>query len=98
MNTANLQLEGLLVALAEMSRALAQAGILPMDAFRDALQKAEEAVVSDEPRTRQLSDSQIDAMLFPIRYLALASRDGSSPQSFARLATGIGRLKPDREP
>ncbi|WP_370956262.1 hypothetical protein [Bosea sp. RCC_152_1] len=98
MNTANLQLEGLLVALAELSRLLVQAGAVSQEAIEEALQKAEQAVHADEARTRQLSDSQVDAMLFPIRYLALAGKAGGETQSFADLAAEIGRLKPDRVP
>jgi hypothetical protein len=96
MNTANLQLEGLLVALAELSRVLVESGCVSRDALEEGMRKAEQTIHADEARTSQLSASQIGAVLFPIRYLALANTVETS-QSFARLAAEIGHLKPDRE-
>lgn len=94
MNTANLQLEGLLVAMAQLTRQIAEAGVLPRESIRHALDAAETAILADEQRRAQLSDSQIEAMLFPVRYLATALSPASAGRGFSDTAADIGRAKP----
>lgn len=93
MNTANLQLAGLCLALDGICRALVDRGLLPSDAILDALAKAEAAALA-EPR--DLSDAHRDAICFPIRVLRAGLGTPNGATDFAALATQVGREKPER--
>lgn len=97
MNTANLQLEGLLVAVAELTRLLVRKGLVDEAEVEQALAAAEAAMRADHPRMEQLSGSNAEAVCFPIRFLsaALHARDGS-PLAFSELACRVGQTKPLR--
>jgi hypothetical protein len=92
-NTANLQLAGLCLALDGLCRALIKSGALPREAIVDALAEAEAAALS-EPR--DLSDAHRDAMCFPIRALRAGLDNPVGISQFAALATQVGRDKPQR--
>jgi hypothetical protein len=97
MNTANLQLEGLLVAVAELTRLLVRKGIVEEVELEQALAAAEAAMRADQPRMEQLSGSNVEAVCFPIRFLsaALHAKDGT-PLAFSELACRVGQSKPMR--
>lgn len=95
MNTANLQLEGLLVVMAQLVRQVAEAGPGARQAVEKALNAAEATILSDEQRRRQLSDSQMEAMLFPVRYLAATLDSPGGERNFSQTAADIGRSKND---
>ena len=95
MNTANLQLEGLLVAIAAVNQALVAKGVLATAEIDRALAISEQTALGDERLTEDLSPSNRDAVLFPIRLLRLANNmagDRSVPP-FAELARAVGESK-----
>lgn len=97
MNTANLQLEGLLVAVAELSRLLVRKGIVAESEVEQALAAAEAALRADLPRMEQLSGSNAEAVCFPIRFLSAALRaKDDAPLAFSELACRVGQSKPAR--
>ena len=64
MNTANLQLEGLLTAIASINALLVHSGIVSRGEMQQALERAQHGVNSE---ARGLSEANQKAMLFPIR-------------------------------
>ena len=95
MNTANLQLEGLLVAIAAVNQALVAKGVLATAEIDRALAVSEQTALGDERLTEDLSPSNRDAVLFPIRLLRLANNvagDRGVPP-FAELARAVGESK-----
>jgi hypothetical protein len=94
MNVANLQLEGLLMALASINHVLVRNGIVTKEELDTALRKAEEGETSQD-RSEELSLSSRDAINFPIRILQLANQcqpEADLP-SFATLAKMVGQVK-----
>jgi hypothetical protein len=91
MNTANLQLEGLYSALAALTNALKEKGVLTAEEIDACLTAAEAATVSDRPQ--ELSHANVDAIRFPFRYLRATNKAGNPPPSFAAVATQIGLTK-----
>ena len=69
MNTANLQMEGLLLALAALLDAMKRNGLLSREDVQAALEQAEKAGTADGQRPDDLSHAQVEAILFPIRFL-----------------------------
>lgn len=99
MNTANLQLEGLLMALAGLNEMLVAKGIATVEDIEKALSKSEQIVLGDDRVAEDLSPANRDAIAFPIRFLRLANGDepGTSP-SFRELARRVGETKgPDND-
>ena len=96
MNTANLQLEGLYVAVASLMNAIRDKGLLSEEDIEGALARAEEVALADPIRPSQLSPAHVDAICFPLRLLRLANRAGAQGQqpSFTELATQVGQMKP----
>ena len=95
MNTANLQLEGLLMAIAAVNQALVAKGVLATEEIDRALAISEQTALGDERLTEDLSPSNRDAVLFPIRLLRLANNmagDLGVPP-FAELARAVGESK-----
>lgn len=95
MNTANLQLEGLLVAIAAVNQALVAKGVLATEEIDRALAISEQTALGDERLNEDLSPSNRDAVLFPIRLLRLANNmagDRAVPP-FAELARAVGESK-----
>lgn len=95
MHVANLQLEGLLMAVASVNNVLVRKGMLSVQEIDEALAKVETGLMADEHVTEDMSASNRDAVCFPIRFLKLANLGQSedSIQSFAELAREVGRLK-----
>lgn len=92
MNTANLQLEGVCVALSAVLEALRRSGALSGPALEAALTSAEDSIRRDGARREELSLANVEAMCFPVRYLLAASRlpAGEEPAAFSTIAAGIG--------
>jgi hypothetical protein len=94
MNIANLQLEGLYLAVAAINNALVEKNLLTREEIDFALRRAEQTALGDY-RTEELSFSERDAMAFAPRLLALANNtaaDGFTPQ-FSELAKMVGQTK-----
>ena len=94
MNVANLQLEGLLMAIASINHILVRKGVLSVEEIDKALRKAEAKETGDE-RSDGMSPSSRDAVNFPIRLLKLANQcqpEADMP-SFSELARMVGKLK-----
>ena len=90
MNTANLQLQGLLGVVSSLLQTLEQKGVLSRAEIETLLERAE----ADSTRGGQhgeLSDANIEAVLFPARYLRAAQRSGTA--TFAEIARSIGQQK-----
>ncbi|WP_274627086.1 hypothetical protein [Arvimicrobium flavum] len=95
MDVANLQLEGLLMAVASVNKVLVQKGVLTVDEIDEALRKAEASMTGDERLNADMSPSNRDAVCFPIRFLQLANlrQPQDQVQSFAQLTRGVGLAK-----
>ncbi len=93
MNTANLQLEGLLLALASLVELLERKGIASRDELDAMLAEAEHNAGSDPGRLTELSPANVDAICFPIRFLRTALREPGSDKTFAQLTTAVGQTK-----
>ena len=95
MNVANLQLEGLLIAIASLNNLLVRKGILSVDEIDTAMAKAEANIIGDERVYEDMPPAQRDATCFPIRLLKLANlgQSENSVQSFAELARLVGQTK-----
>ncbi|MBZ9703074.1 MULTISPECIES: hypothetical protein [unclassified Mesorhizobium] len=94
MNVANLQLEGLLMAVASINHVLVRKGVLTSEEIDIALRKAEAGETSEE-RSEGMSASSRDAVNFPIRLLELANQcqpEADMP-SFSKLARMVGQMK-----
>jgi hypothetical protein len=96
MNTANLQLEGFALALAALTRALRDKGLMSAAEIDKALEAAEQAALSDTTRTEHLSDANQDSILFPIRLLRVYNGEGRIP-SFTDAARYVGVTKPPHD-
>ena len=97
MHVANLQLEGLLMAVASVNNVLVRKGVVSIAEIDDALAKAESGLMADEHVAGDMSASNRDAVCFPIRFLsaALDAKDGA-PLAFSELACRVGQSKPAR--
>jgi hypothetical protein len=95
MNTANLQLQGLLLAVASINNALVHKGLLSIDEIDLALRKAEASLTGEERLFEDMSPANRDAICFPIRLLQLAnnSQGESSIPGFSELARMVGQTK-----
>lgn len=91
MNTANLQLEGLYMALSAILDALRSKGLLSGTDIELALLEAEKAA-SSTPQ-RQLSPANLEAICFPFRYLRAANRAGAEHLSFAEVAVQVAQQR-----
>lgn len=95
MNVANLQIEGLLMAVAAINNTLVRKGILSVDDVDLALRKVEASLTGDERLYEDLSPSNRDAVCFPIRLLmaANAMQGQADVPSFAELTRSVGQTK-----
>jgi hypothetical protein len=95
MNTANLQLEGLYLAIAAINNALVKKGVLSRDEIDQALRLAEQTAIGDDRASEDLRSANRDAIAFPARLLALANRTASENEisSFSELARMVGTTK-----
>jgi hypothetical protein len=94
MNPANLQLEGLYLAIAALVTSLRENNVLSAEQIDAALDRAEMVAKSDPERIGALSASSMEAMCFPIRLLRLANRMPSEDvASFSDMARIVGQTK-----
>jgi hypothetical protein len=91
MNTANLQLEGLLLAVAAMAEALKDKGLVSQDEIETALARAESVARGDPRRPEEMSAANVAAVLFPIRFLRKANEGGADAGAFSHLAARVAR-------
>lgn len=92
MNTANLQLQGLIMAVACISETLVEKGALTHQELAASLGSAERLVDQDD--MRDFSEANKAAMLFPVRVLQLANQASQRGRkfSFADYAELVGKL------
>lgn len=94
-NTANLQLEGLYLAIASINNVLVRKGLLTVGEIDEALRRAEANATADDHIIEDMSPANRDAVCFPIRLLQMANgnlSDGDIP-SFSDLARMVARTK-----
>jgi hypothetical protein len=93
MNTGNLQLEGLYLALAAVMDLMVKRGLLEREDLQAALAAAERTAERDAGE-RRLSAANGEAMLFPIKLLRLATElPRDTVPRFADLARELGESK-----
>lgn len=94
MNTANLQLEGLYMAVAGLIELLKQKGIVDASEIDVTLARAERAAFDG----KELSPANIEAVGFPLRVLRIANSLSAAgkPLSFQELARRVGETKDQR--
>ncbi|MGF9567781.1 hypothetical protein AAIH70_30295 [Neorhizobium sp. BT27B] len=92
MNTANLQLEGLIMAVAELTELAIEKNLFTHKEVSAALARAEDNVQSAEPSN--LSDANQAAKLFPVRVLHLANQAAQRGErfTFSDYAELVGKL------
>ncbi|RXT17944.1 hypothetical protein B5P46_29345 [Rhizobium leguminosarum] len=92
MNTANLQLEGLIMAIASITDAIVEKGLLTHEELDVALSKARKSV--EENNGHDLSDANRAATLFPLRVLLLANQASQKGErfTFSDYAKRVGKL------
>jgi hypothetical protein len=95
MNTANLQHEGLLLALVAVLDLLRAKGLATGEEIDAALAGAEARADDDPRRPPHLSAANADAIAFPIRFLRMAMA-GDGERSFSAITTEVGQRKPGR--
>jgi hypothetical protein len=93
MNTANLQLQGVLAVLTSLLQAMERKGALSRAEIGTALNRAEADAVAGAQRHEGLSDAHIDAVRFPARYLRMALTGDPGLHAFAKVASAVGRAK-----
>jgi hypothetical protein len=95
MNVANLQLEGLYLAIAAMHETLIRKGVVTREEVDEAMHEAEQTAINDDRSVESLRPAERDALAFPARLLraanATVSVDGA--QSFSQLARRVGTEK-----
>jgi hypothetical protein len=92
MNTANLQLEGLLMAVAAISRRLVDKGVLTGEELDRTLAEVEATLTGEDRAVEDLSPANRDAIAFPVRLLREANRQGVEA-GFHALARRVGQDK-----
>ncbi|BCG86608.1 hypothetical protein MesoLj113c_27180 [Mesorhizobium sp. 113-3-9] len=95
MNVANLQLEGLMMAVASINNLLVHKGLLSVDDIDIALRKSEANFTGDERTYEDMPLANRDAICFPIRLLRIAnnSQGESDILPFSELAKMVGQTK-----
>ncbi len=95
MNIANLQLEGLYLAVAAINNLLVTKGLVSREELDTVLRRAEATAIGDDRMVEDMSPANRDAVAFPIRLLQLANnsadQDGTVP--FSELARMVGETK-----
>ena len=95
MNVANLQLEGLMMALASINNLLVRKGLVSIDEIDEALHRAESAFTSEPRLYDDMSPAQRDAVCFPLRLLRMANRGEAADgvPNFPDLTKMVARRK-----
>lgn len=93
MNVANLQIEGLLMAVASINEVLVQKGFLTRDEVDEALQQAGVSLAGEGRLYADMSPANRSAVCFPIRFLQSANhaQDRTSVPSFYNVARAVGQ-------
>lgn len=96
MNSANLQLEGLYLAIAAMHETLVRKGVVTRQDVDDAMREAEQTAINDDRSVESLRPAERDALAFPARLLRIANATASdgAALSFSALALRVGTAKP----
>jgi hypothetical protein len=95
MNVANLQLEGLIMAVASINHVLVRKGILSVAEVDTALLKAQSDMTGEE-RSSELSLASRDAINFPLRVLQICNR--RDPEADLPTFSEIARLVAGQKP
>ncbi len=92
MNTANLGLEGLCLAIASVNALLVEKGLVSHAEMREALERAGESATAKGEHD-DLSEANRKAICFPIRFLMLANEKTEKQETvrFRSVAEEIGR-------
>jgi uncharacterized protein YqfA (UPF0365 family) len=95
MNVANLQLQGLYLAVAAINNVLVAKGVLTREEVDVALARAEQVALGDSRILEDLHPSNRDAVAFPMRILSLANKKatGMEVPGFSELARLVGETK-----
>lgn len=96
MNTANLQLAGVLAALGAVIDLMRAKGIAGQDEIDEALAAAERTLTEDPRRPTELSHANLEAMTFPLRFLRIANEaaePGTAAARFTEIATQVGQRR-----
>ncbi|MDB5563311.1 MAG: hypothetical protein JWN11_2729 [Hyphomicrobiales bacterium] len=94
MNPANLQLEGLYLAIASLVTSLRDNGVLSAEQIEAALDRAEGIARTDPARLDAVSPSGMEAICFPIRMLRLANQmPAPDVANFSAMARMVGQGK-----
>jgi len=95
MNVANLQLQGLYLAIAAINNALVAKGLLTREEVGEALERAEQTALGDNRIFEDMNPASRDAVAFPARFLALANANASDSGTldFSALARLVGQTK-----
>ncbi|EJC83576.1 hypothetical protein Rleg4DRAFT_6676 [Rhizobium leguminosarum bv. trifolii WSM2297] len=91
MNTANLQLKGLIMAMTSICDAIVEKELLTRQELNTALSKAQRAIEEDDDH--ELSGANRAAILFPIRVLQLADEAAARGErlTFSDYAKRVGK-------
>lgn len=92
MKVSNLQLQGLLMAVASINNLLVRKGMLDSDEIDMALREAEARLIGEVRLLEDMSASNRDAVCFPIRFLQAANN--AQEETFINLARSVGTTKP----
>lgn len=90
MNTANLQMEGILLVLAALCDELRSKDLLSNEDLTELLARAEQGASG---RERRLSGANIEAVRFPIRFLRCALEQDHEGVDYDRIAAAVGRAR-----
>ena len=90
MNTANLQLEGLMLAVAALFGEMKRKGSLDDGQIGQALDRAEQGA---SRRTTDLPAANAEAILFPIRFLRQALSRAEGELDYQSIVAEIGRAR-----
>ena len=85
MNTANLQLQGTLIALYALLQAMKAKGVLGQQEIEDALEKAEVRALAAGVERDELSRANAEAICFPIRFLREANSASTELEDFSTI-------------
>lgn len=100
MNTANLQLAGVLAALGAVLDLMKAKGLVSGEEVEETLAAAEAELAADPGRSPEISRANVEAALFPLRYLRAANGSHGAngvrtAAHFSELATLVGRRRPE---
>ena len=94
MNVANLQLEGLIMAVAAVNKLLVSKGLLTEDEVETALHGVEASLTGDERLAEDMSPAQRDAVCFPVRLMRLVNAKPEIEElSFSDFTRMVGQSK-----